>query len=186
MSQRAYYFGCWNGPGHFLHKPGGDRAVEREARLPWSNIDGRLCPGGDREACGRPVAFEVEGRAALHHLDGWTALAFWDRSVDHRFHSNSVFFVEGTTSAEDVLRVARERFPEILRRLTFAITVVSHPSEVTHADVLCSACGRQGRATSLPGGWAADPPGWLRRGDALSCSPGCAPAGEPTPSSRQP
>ena len=45
-------------------------------------------------------------------LDGWTALAFWDRSLDHRRNSNSAFFWKGDhnfyqmlTEFERVLKV---------------------------------------------------------------------------------
>jgi hypothetical protein len=56
------------------------------------------------------------------HKDGWTAIAFWDRSLDKRPGSSSAFILEGTHSFEDMLETAREKFADIFARLTFEIT----------------------------------------------------------------
>jgi hypothetical protein len=91
---KVFYFGCWDAIGHFLWTPSGVSVPL--STTPWGNaVDTGLCPG-KRDRRGE-VACENqrEGEAALHHLDGWTALAFWDRSVDTRHGSNSAFLAEG-------------------------------------------------------------------------------------------
>ena len=64
---------------------------------------------------------QAEGKAALHYKGGWTALAFWDRSVDSRPGSNSVFLAEGTHQFEDMVVLAQQSFPSIMQRFKFKI-----------------------------------------------------------------
>jgi len=173
MSERVYFFGCWERSGHFLWEPNGTHASQRTSDIPWRNLDQALCPGY-REGAYTPEADQVEGQAALHHQGGWTALAWWDRSVDTRFGCNAVLIAEGTWTSEEMLRIGRERFPSIMRRFAYRITTVSRPTELVHWDARCGGCGGAGRGSSLPGGWQADPPGWFRRGARLACGPGCA------------
>ena len=111
---KAYYFGCVGDAGHYLHdthlrhvRGGRDSTL-----LPWDRIDGKLAPQGPRQ---------VEGQAVLHHKDGWTALSFWDRSVDSRGGSNSNFFFNDTLTFEVALLVAQERFPKVWERFTFDV-----------------------------------------------------------------
>jgi hypothetical protein len=111
---KVYYFGCIDRPGHFMHAPHG---YDREASAftknnPWGyKIDSRLCPDGP----------EVEGRALVHHKDGWTALSFWDRSVDRRGKCNSNFLAEGTHDFAAMVKIAQEHFPRIMGRFSFPI-----------------------------------------------------------------
>lgn len=128
---RAYYFGCARGinghraAGHFFNAPGHiGRVTAREAQavVPWERVDGALAP---RKGTGRYAEECAQGVAALHHLDGWTALAFWDRTGDSRGASNSVFFFEGDWDFDHTLKLAREHFPEVLNRLTFPIVEAS-------------------------------------------------------------
>lgn len=120
---RAYYFGCWLHPGHFFFEPGMKRAPREVARsrhssdrdqpqiVPWGyGVDGQLCPRRGRQ-----------GEALVHHRDGWTALAFWDRSVDDRGGSNSVFLFEATLDFPAALAKARETFPEVFARFDFDV-----------------------------------------------------------------
>lgn len=119
---KVYYFGCWTTIGHFLWTPNAD-SVPLSA-VPWGNaVDTGLCPG-KRDRRGEVACDDQwEGHAALHHLDGWTALAFWDRSVDTRHGSNSVFIAEGTLSLADMIVVARDAFPALMARFTFVVRV---------------------------------------------------------------
>lgn len=110
---RVLYFGCIGRPGHFMHKSGGTR--DWDAITPWGKTpDGTLCLKDD----GR----QPQGEALLHHKDGWTALSFWDRSVDKRGGCNSNFFANGDFTFDEMLMLARLRFPEVIARLTFPIT----------------------------------------------------------------
>jgi hypothetical protein len=103
----ALYFGCWAGLGHHFHLPGGrDAGSYREVQewLGFGGIDGKLNPS------------ERQGECALHHRNGWTALAFADRTVDTRGGSNSVFFFRGTLTFEEAVAAAGEHFPHIVAR----------------------------------------------------------------------
>jgi hypothetical protein len=127
-SAEVYYFGCWEQAGHYWRAPHYKSHFDIEDRV-GSNIHPRIdsgfCPGSipgksqfDRS---RP---EVQGEACLHHVDGWTILSFWDRSVDRRGCSNSSFVVLGTWTMDDVLDVARTKFPSVLNRIQFKIVLV--------------------------------------------------------------
>ncbi len=113
---RFYYFGCIDQPGHQMWSPETPQnLLERRALSdlvrtnPWGlRIDTCLCPGGG-----------VQGQAMLHHRAGWTALSFWDRSVDHRPGSNSTFLAEGLYSFEQMIEMAKSYFPQVMGRLTF-------------------------------------------------------------------
>lgn len=116
-----YVFGVWPGHkrGHHLRTASGDMIERRHAVLPWPDIDGTMPPYGDRAT----MAQQVEGVALLHHLEGWTALAFWDRSEDRRGGSNTVFFVRAHLSAEEMLTACRARFPAHFARYRFDVVV---------------------------------------------------------------
>jgi hypothetical protein len=116
--RQAYYFGCWGNAGHYLFDP--DRRSTRytDKMVPWEQIDSVLCYGHRGPYQNGP---QVQGLALLHHRDGWTALSFWDRTVDKRGGSNSNFFVEGTLSFDEIVLVAKERFPSIWERFTFKV-----------------------------------------------------------------
>jgi hypothetical protein len=86
--------------------------VER-VRLPHSlqttRLAGQLAPKD---------AQQRERRARLHHIDGWTVVAWWDRSVDQRRGSNSALLMRGTHDFHAVLLAAGESFPELLPRFS--------------------------------------------------------------------
>jgi len=106
-----FYFGCLRGIGHYLYENGQTRRVEVQ---PWKHlIDSTLCP---------PDQQETQGRALLHKKDGWTALAFWDRTVDTRFKSNSCFLAQGDYTFEELLAMAVQAYPEIFKRFPFKVT----------------------------------------------------------------
>lgn len=117
----VYFFGCANHEaGHYLFTVQG-RSIpywEWNRTLPWVNIDGSLAPGGR----GQASRDEIDGHAALHHKDGWTALAWWDRSVDKRGGCNAGLYARGTFTAEEMLAKGREAFPVIFARFKYTIT----------------------------------------------------------------
>jgi len=82
-----------------------------------------LCPGAanPREVWRVRSAEQIEGAALLHYKDGWTALSFWDRSIDKRSGCNSNFFAQGTHTFEEMLEIARAHFPAVMARFTFKI-----------------------------------------------------------------
>jgi hypothetical protein len=82
----------------------------RQLARAFGQIDGRLCWG-----------IGVEGLARVTRRGKWTAIAFWDRSSDPRPNSNSAFIARGDLTFEQVVRIARHRYPEIWKRFTFEV-----------------------------------------------------------------
>lgn len=110
----AYYFGCDRGAGHFLHDihMASVRFSTMHCVTPWPKIDGALCPMGTSSP---------QNAVALHHKDGWTALAFGDYSVDKRPGSNVAFFFKiPEMSYAEGLERARQTWPRIMKRLDAA------------------------------------------------------------------
>jgi hypothetical protein len=114
LTRDIYYFGAIGDAGHYLWTEdfGHMRGFETMQQLPWGyRIYAELCPSGE----------QVEGVARIHHLAGWTALAFWDRSVDHRPGSNSVFIFRGELTFDDAVARAKEKFPDVWARFRFEV-----------------------------------------------------------------
>lgn len=122
-----FYFGCWNNAGHYIHQVGGHKLPLYNGAhpFPWdvSELDGGLCPGVWHRPSGHRVkpTEEIQGLARLHHRQGWTAMAFWDRSVDTRGGCNSVFMVEGEHDFEKMCALFQEHFPTVWKRFKFQI-----------------------------------------------------------------
>jgi len=128
---KAFYFGCVREPGHHFFGPDGEyRHFKEFAQSPWRayELDAQLAP--HFEDCIRKrsrfckycdCASGPEGIALLHHKAGWTALSFWDRSVDNRGASNSTFILEGDYDFNQALALARSLFPSIFARFTFEV-----------------------------------------------------------------
>ncbi len=123
----VYYFGAWGMAGHYLWTPDGRDAWEARRALPWPEVDGVLA--GD-PALADPhrrnhwsTDSQPEGRARLHHRDGWTALAFWDRSCDTRHGSNSVIIARGERDAAEMLVLFEQHFPAVWARINARLKV---------------------------------------------------------------
>lgn len=107
----TYFFGCNLRSGHYLLGPKLRYLDDREQRG-WydrmERLDGSLAP--------KPGP-QKEGVAWAWRLTGFTprpysALSWWDRSVDSREGSNVIIFAPGhTVSAEDLLMLGRRDFP---------------------------------------------------------------------------
>lgn len=65
-----------------------------------------------------------QGKAAIHHKDGWTALAIHDFTVDSRPNSNSVFLFKDALDFQGIVLAAREAFPKIMRRIEGAGPII--------------------------------------------------------------
>lgn len=129
---RMFYFGPWGEPGHYMFNEHRMWVHKEEDNIPWNGqIDGRLQPGCRFED-GRWEHYdadETEGRALLHHKNGWTALSFWDRSVDTRFASNSTYFAEGTFTFEQMVEMAKARFADRWNRMKFEVVSYKDPEQ---------------------------------------------------------
>lgn len=123
-----FYFGPWDRAGHFLHDEYG-HSVRRDGRdsLPWNEwrgeVDGKLQPH-ERNCNGRSYCgcVQPEGAALLHHKAGWTALSFWDRSVDGRGGCNSTYFAKGEFTFEQMVEMAKTRFAYRWNKMNFEVT----------------------------------------------------------------
>jgi len=119
----CYYFGHAEYGGHSLRDQyghtGDKLAREAAAALGVADLDTTLCwNAGSRQRD------EIEGRALLTQRGGWTALAFWDHSGDTRPGSNTAFLVRGALTFDQMVRVARHRWPKIWARFTFVVVEV--------------------------------------------------------------
>jgi hypothetical protein len=129
----AFYFGCWKETGHYWRNQNPHTSCRQIEKLVpgmiFRYIDGGFCPGAIRGKTDRTRP-EVEGQAALHHIEGWTVLAFWDRSVDSRHSSNSAFVVVGRHDYTTMLEVAKRQFPDVLRRQKVPMVLVEGPGRM--------------------------------------------------------
>lgn len=113
----ALYFGCWDQPGHYLHRPNGGRMWDPEPslQLPWNtgHMDGGLLKNGKR-------ADKPDGRVwwTCGGLTFWYAFFWWDRSGDARGASNSGFYVRGFGWPEtrEAFDYACSAFPHVVDR----------------------------------------------------------------------
>ena len=120
-----WFFGCWTQIGHHLWSPGGLMFRHEHARLPWSDVDSTLAPGPRNRHGEVESKDQVEGMARLHHRDGWTALAWWDRSIDKRHGSNAALFMHDVATFEVMLECGRRRFPSVFDRFPYEIRLRS-------------------------------------------------------------
>ena len=122
------YFGCIERAGHYLWsregtgRPCTDRR-DRELAQRLGGLDGALCWNSKSDRYSHECD-ETEGLAFVTHREGWTALAFWDRSVDGRGACNSAFLAEGTLTCAQIVRHARQRWPEVWARFSFDVVEV--------------------------------------------------------------
>lgn len=138
MKSRMFYFGCWDSPGHYFFTESGQRVWEYQLLdFPFGHhtnkipVDGCIHPGcylDDRGKWRRDHAKEIQGHALLHHVKGpttvWTALSFWDRSVDPRPASNSTYFAEGEYTFKQMVEMAKTRFASRWSKMTFPVVLV--------------------------------------------------------------
>lgn len=120
---RLYYFGCRGGSGHCLWTHYGVRLGSYGPDfLPWTagELDGPLAPPDSQK----------QAPALIHHRDGWTALAFWDRTGDERDNSNSVVLAEGTHNFATMVAIMRKHLPWLAERLTFELVEAAVLPEV--------------------------------------------------------
>ncbi len=117
MEKRAFYFGCIDHAGHYLHKVDGPRTLyDMPPGMPWNlgHMDtGLLKNGNVPDHADGKVYWTCGGRDAL-----WFAFFWWDNSVDRRGGSNSGFYVSGFASgqAQDAFNYACEAWPAVVKR----------------------------------------------------------------------
>lgn len=169
---KTLYFGCIGQSGHYMFNEHGHHIYGAEGTTPWgATPDGTLCYGRKDAYNNGP---QEQGLAVLHHKDGWTALSFWDRSVDKRGGCNSNFFAEGTYGPADMINICKEMWPQVWSRFTFEVRVIERPSEIIGHKYNCWGCKKWGVGADLKG-WSHPPPGWFKRDDKpeYACSVEC-------------
>lgn len=114
-----FYWGVWpgDGSGHGLMTVEGRMVPKDEQKQPWTEdvLDSHWLAEYIWDIRQR------EGVATVIHTDGWTALAFWDRSGDERYPSRSVFIIQDTCKFPQALAQAKKAFPTIFDRIKFEI-----------------------------------------------------------------
>ena len=122
LGKTALYFGCLDGPGHYLHFAGRRTlAPEDVPGFPWSIglLDtGLLKNGKHADIYDGKVFWTCGGSTSF-----WYAFFWWDRSVDTRGGSNSGFYVRGFgwPEAQDAFNFACEIFPKIISRQKYPL-----------------------------------------------------------------
>lgn len=117
----VFYFGCMGEAGHYFFNRDTRYSRSIDAIGPWGySVDGKLQPSGS----------QAEGQALLHHKGDWTALAFWDRSVDERPGSCSVFLADAKLDFGQMLEAAKAAFPSVLARYRFPVVLVIKGADV--------------------------------------------------------
>lgn len=118
-----YYFGCYKEAGHYLWRAYQDGSItkmyEHNTEFPKDfPIQYRAL-----DSCLLGYTKQIEGKGTLNYINGWTILAFWDRSQDKRFNSNSAFMIQGNYSLDKMKELAKAYFPQIYKRFNFDITL---------------------------------------------------------------
>ncbi len=129
------YFGCGSDdyPGHHVFRPGMKHA-RYGAHQEWLRLNDGCFPPGYEDGA------EPEGRSVIIYPRGeFTLLAFWDRSVDKRHGSHSVFLFPGLLTWNLAISEARKQFPEVMKRLTFDVTLDTDASPKDEARAIASA-----------------------------------------------
>ena len=109
---KMFYYGPIGRCGHYLWRSDRDNTERGEAYHPWGRwIDGSLPPQDN----------DKEGNALIHHKDGWTALSFWDRTVDKRGGSHSTYIINKILNYDEMVALAQETFPERWAIMNFEV-----------------------------------------------------------------
>ena len=114
-----YFFGCWDRPGlYWRSNSGAELTYDGPVGWPFGHeIDGRFC-------CIGP---EVQGKAWLWHSKGWSIVSMWDRSVDKRGACNASFVAPEPLTFDQMMSMARERYPEFFKRIDYGVELDGRP-----------------------------------------------------------
>lgn len=111
LTAEVLYFGFVANFGHDLRSK--RRRVDIYKDTPWgARLDGGLLE------C---VPDNPNGKWHEFQKDGWSAVAFWDRSGDKRGASNTAFIVHDEMDGKSILELAAVQWPEVFARPGFPI-----------------------------------------------------------------
>ena len=137
------FHGCHKEAGHYWWAPGmrgrgdgypfrrrkadGSLSDEPYDYVPWRHaVDGALAPTGPQVE--GIAAYATAGcRIGTPDEEWWSALSWWDRSVDKRPGSNATFVIDQKVSPEMLLGAARAKFPEVFARMKYEIVLPKVP-----------------------------------------------------------
>lgn len=130
LGKQALYFGRWDRPGHYLHRPGG-HTVRKERDFPdlyWSDAlmdTGLLDNGRHPDVHDGKVFWTCGGAKAF-----WYAFFWWDRSGDQRGNSNSGFYVRGFgwPEPQEAFDYACAKFPRVVLRQKHPLVLQDVPA----------------------------------------------------------
>lgn len=107
---KPIFFGCLNDKGHYFYESErGYGNLPIPEGFPWGyEVDGKL----------QPHPGWNQGHARLHHKDGWTALAWWDMTVDKRPASCSALLVNEIHTFEEMVQLLKTTYPSVFQRQT--------------------------------------------------------------------
>ncbi len=133
---KAFYFGAWDGPGHYLFEAGSRNPSHIYVpHLLGQHVDAqfapchhkyrrKLCWAGqgttdeERQRIGYDSSERPQGMFLRHELNGFTLISWWDRNQgDKRGGCNSNFILEGEHSSEVMVKRFRVLFPTIAENL---------------------------------------------------------------------
>lgn len=118
LGKLALYFGCWDRPGHYLHRPNGEALHDAQRALPGFPWTAALMDTGLLDNGGRPDVYDGKVFWTCGGSPFWYAFYWWDRSVDRRGNSNSGFYVRGFgwPEAQAAFDYACTQFPKVVSR----------------------------------------------------------------------
>lgn len=115
---KMFYCGCHRDTGHYLWTEDEYESYRFWEMQPWGvKLDGTLQPTP------RDGFIVPNGVARFTHEYGWSALSWWDNSIDTRQGSHSTFIVEGAYTAEEVLEMAQRRFYWVFAHFEYEISI---------------------------------------------------------------
>lgn len=121
-----YYMGAWGQEaGHYCWLPTGQRTRRGAKSTPWggqfdvlsdSAIMAAMVPGIQHAY---EIGREQQAEGVRHHrqAQGWTLVAWWDRSADPRFASIAAWAMEGLYTGDEAEQQARALYPEVWTRI---------------------------------------------------------------------
>jgi len=96
------YFGCKNGPGHYVFRPDGNEVSRRDnPYAAWlKQHDAKIATGWGKQ-----------GVIVYKQFPEFVIIAYTDYTVDSRPGSNSMFLIPGNLSESEAIQQAKSLFP---------------------------------------------------------------------------